>query len=132
MILVDTSIWVELLNGHLGEELDGDIAERFVTCGPVVQEVLQGLRPSAVRKFQAYFGSLPRLLDPLPERIFIQAAEIYRLGRQSGYTIRTPHDCLIAAIAIEADVPVWHRDQDFDFIARYTELKIHERLRAAN
>jgi predicted nucleic acid-binding protein len=32
-------------------------------------------------------------------------------------------NCLIAAIAIENRVPVWHRDRDFTAIARYTTLE---------
>jgi predicted nucleic acid-binding protein len=32
-------------------------------------------------------------------------------------------DCLIAAIAIDRDVPVWHRDRDFQAIAQYTALE---------
>jgi predicted nucleic acid-binding protein len=40
------------------------------------------------------------LSDPVPEAVFLQAAEIYRQGRQKGYTIRSSTDCLIAAIAI--------------------------------
>jgi predicted nucleic acid-binding protein len=33
---------------------------------------------------------------------------------------------LIAAIAIENRVPVWHRDRDFNAIARYTALEVFE------
>ena len=33
-------------------------------------------------------------------------------------------DCLIAAVAIGAGVPVLHRDDDFDVLARHTELDI--------
>jgi predicted nucleic acid-binding protein len=33
-------------------------------------------------------------------------------------------DCLIAAIAIENGVPIWHRDRDFGAIARYTGLRV--------
>ena len=36
-----------------------------------------------------------------------------------GITIRSPLDCLIAAIAIESKVPAWHRERDFNGIARY-------------
>jgi predicted nucleic acid-binding protein len=39
-------------------------------------------------------------------------------------TIRSSIDCLIAAIAIENRVPVWHRDRDFSAIATYTALEI--------
>jgi predicted nucleic acid-binding protein len=32
-------------------------------------------------------------------------------------------DCLIAAIAIDRKIPVWHRDRDFTAIAQYTDLE---------
>jgi predicted nucleic acid-binding protein len=121
MILVDTSIWTELLNGRLAEV---DPLE-FVTCGPVAQEVLQGLRDSAdARRFREAFEALECLADPLPRRVFGAAAEIYRSGRRRGVAIRSSVDCLVAAIAIEYEVPVWHRDRDFDAIAGYTELRV--------
>ena len=127
MILVDTSVWIELLNHRLGEALSADDLLRFVTCGPVVQEVLQGLREgSAGRAFREAFLALPVLSDPLPRSVFIAAAEIYRLGRRKGYAIRSSVDCLIAAVAIENGVPVWHRDRDFAAIARYTGLETVE------
>lgn len=31
---------------------------------------------------------------------------------------------VIAAIAIDHDIPVWHRDRDFASIARYTALEV--------
>ena len=121
MILVDTSIWIELLNGRMPPV---DPLE-FVTCGPVTQEVLQGLRENAdARRFGEAFEAMECLGDPLPRRIFSAAAEIYRSGRRRGITIRSSVDCLIAAIAIEYEIPVWHRDRDFDAIAGYTELRI--------
>ena len=126
MILVDTSIWIELLNGRLGSSLREEDLFNFATCGPVVQEVLQGLRdhPAAVA-FREAFLALPVLGDPLPLDSFRAAAEIYRQGRSKGYTIRSSVDCLIAAIAIEYETPVWHKDRDFDTLSRFTTLRIH-------
>jgi predicted nucleic acid-binding protein len=51
------------------------------------------------------------------------AAEIYRLCRRAGETIRSLNDCLIAAIAIRNRVPVLHNDDDYDAIARHIELE---------
>ena len=52
------------------------------------------------------------------------AAALYRLCRQEGETVRKLIDCLIGAVAIGADVPVLHNDDDFDVLARHTDLKI--------
>jgi hypothetical protein len=124
MTLVDTSVWIELLNGSLGSRVTEAELLNFVTCGPVLQEVLQGLRDdSASEALGEGLLALPVLSDPLPIALFLSAAEIYRLGRGKGYTIRSSTDCLIAAIAIENGVPVWHKDRDFEAIARYTSLR---------
>lgn len=122
MILLDTSIWIELLNGKL--QVSEDDLLRFVTCGPVVQEVLQGIRrgPSA-DAFREAFLALPCVGDPLPLTMFQTAAEIFSLGRRKGRTVRSSVDCLIAAVAIENRLQVWHRDRDFEILAEFTALE---------
>jgi len=123
MILVDTSIWIELLAGKPWPASRREDLSRFVTCGPIVQEVLQGLRPGPRSDaFQAALLAMPVLSDPIPLDLFVSAAEIYAQGRRRGVTIRSSVDCLIAAIAIEYRIPVWHRDRDFDAIAKFTTL----------
>lgn len=117
------------MNRRLGMRLAGDLLFQFVTCGQIVQEVVQGLREvPASDSFRDSLLAIPRLSDPLPCSLFLQAADIYRRGRQKGYTIRSSADCLIAAIAIENKVPVWHQDRDFDIIARYTGLHASQHL----
>lgn len=123
MILVDTSIWIDLLNRHSAKPVSSEDLLRFVTCGPIVQEVLQGIREgTAAAPFREAFLAIPRVSDPLSIDTYLQAVDIYRQGRRKGYTIRSSTDCLIAAIAIENRVPVWHRDRDFAAIAKYTGL----------
>jgi predicted nucleic acid-binding protein len=126
MILVDTSMWIKLLGGTTKLTSDDDLTH-FVTCGPVVQEVTQGLREGRDSDaFRSAFLALQCLSDPLPLNIFLEAAELYRYGRSRGYTIRSSIDCLIAAVAIENQVPVSHCDRDFSNIAKYTRLSIFQ------
>lgn len=131
MILVDTSVWIELLNRRPVHGVPEQELSNFATCGPIVQEVLQGLRDDpASEAFRAGLLAVPVLGDPLPLTTFLAAARIYHLGRAKGYTIRSSVDCLIAAIAIENGVAVWHQDRDYETIARYTSLRTrrwHER-----
>jgi predicted nucleic acid-binding protein len=124
MILVDTSVWIELLVGKRLPDFQEEDLLKLVTCAPIVQEVLQGLRPGPESNaFQTASIAIPVLSDPIPLRLFVSAAEIYRQARRRGITIRSSVACLIAAIAIDHNVPVWHRDRDFDAIARYTTLE---------
>ena len=125
MILVDTSVWIGLLNGPFRRGISEDDLAGFVTCGPIAQEVFQGLRPVAASLlFREAFLSLTRIGEPLAISTFLAAADIYAEGRRRGLTIRSGTDCLIAAIAIENQVPVWHHDRDFTAIARYTRLRV--------
>lgn len=126
MILVDTSVWIELLNRPQASRLSDEQLLSFATCGPVIQEVLQGLRQVPwSRQFREDFLALTLLSDPISVETFVAAAELYREGRRKGYTIRSSTDCLIAAIAIENSIPVWHKDRDFDTIAGFTTLQCY-------
>jgi predicted nucleic acid-binding protein len=124
MILVDTSVWIEMLAGRRGYDMRQEDLPLLATCAPVIQEIMQGLRPGAESEtFRRAFLAIPVLGDPLALSTFLSAADIYRQGRRKGFTIRSSVDCLIAAIAIEHQVPVWHRDRDFSAIARFTALE---------
>lgn len=122
MILVDTSVWIELIAGRL--HLRPEDVFRSSVCGPIVQEVLQGLKPGpASDAFREVFLALPVLSNPIGMDLFLAAADIYRQGRRRGLTIRSSVDCLIAAIAIQNSTPVWHRDRDFTATSAYTALE---------
>lgn len=123
MTLVDTSVLISILRGDI--VVDEDEYEEFFTCGPIVQEILQGLDEDPLSmQYEDFFNDVPRLSDPLPSALFVRAAEIYRQGRRRGLTIRSAMDCLIAAIALENGATIWHRDRDFDNIAQFTNLKV--------
>jgi len=124
MILVDTSVWIRMLGGKPGYDMREEGLPLLATCAPVIQEIVQGLRPGAEsEKFGRAFLAMPVLSDPLPLSTFLAAADIYRQGRRKGYTIRSSVDCLVAAIALEHKVPVWNRARDFAAIASFTALE---------
>ena len=52
-----------------------------------------------------------------------EAAALYRHCRRRGATVRALTDCIIAAVAIRAGVPLLHADQDFEQIARHCPLR---------
>lgn len=121
-ILVDTSVWIEWLNGR--NKPTEDLLESIVVCGPIVQEVLQGLNSSLPAKsFKESFLQFPVVADPMHISIFKEAANLYRRGKEKGYTIRSSADCLIAAIAIDLAIPVVHKDRDFSNISKFSALE---------
>ena len=124
MILVDTSVWIDFLARRARSNKAKTKITDFATCPPVVQEILQGFTDqSSYTSFEDRLLAFPCLSEPVPLELYVKAAAIYREGRRRGYTIRSAVDCLVAAIAIEHGVPVWHRDRDFSAIARYTPLR---------
>ncbi len=121
MVLVDTSVWIEVFRKPARFELDTD---EVVTCLPVIQEVLQGFRDE--RAFALARGALlsfPVVESPLKAAVVLEAANLYRLARRAGLTVRSGVDCLIAACAIRNGLQVLHRDRDFDLIARISSLE---------
>jgi predicted nucleic acid-binding protein len=59
-------------------------------------------------------------------QILLKAADMYRGLRRRGITIRNSVDCMIAAVAIEHDLPLLHNDRDFDPMKTHCGLKVVE------
>jgi len=120
-VLVDTSAWVDFLNGHPSKEcaaLASLIAseEEMCTCGVIVSEVFQGLKRDKGRKdLEGLFRKLV-FLEPSGVEPYLRAAEIYRNLRRLGHTVRSTIDCLIAVVAEEGGCHVLARDRDLSTI----------------
>ena len=133
MVLVDTSVWIEVFRkkGPLRLESFVDL-EDVVTCLPVVQEVLQGFRDeTAFRTAHEAMLAFPILEAPLSLTVFEEGVRLYRSARRSGLTVRSGVDCLIAACALRNGVEVLHRDRDFDILSRVSALKSRNAARRA-
>lgn len=125
MILVDTSVWIELFrkNSRLRPSDVFDFDE-VVTCLPVIQEVLQGFKDEEpFRRAKDAMWSLPCVEAPLGRELVDQAVDLYRLARRRGLTVRSSVDCLIAACAIKHNLVVLHRDRDFAALSRISGLQ---------
>lgn len=131
MTLADTSAWVEFLRAT-GTAVHHRMRDLLVSGEPlhttdvVVMELLAGGRD------EEHAVQLRRLLarcrfEPVAGLgDFEAAAELYRRCRQGGSTIRSLTDCLIAAVALRADLPVLHADRDFDALARHAGVRVAE------
>ncbi len=124
MILVDTSIWIEIFRTKGSLRIEGVLEfEEIVTCLPVIQEVLRGFREErAYRTARDAMTALPIVESPMEESLFIEAAGLYRAARRQGLTVRSSVDCLIAACALRHDMPVLHKDRDYDLLGRISPL----------
>ena len=129
MLLADTSAWVEFLKGTGSSQalrMREALAEQeVVVIDPVLLEVMAGARRDNVARTQRLLEA--QHLEPMAPRLdWLDGATVYRELRQRGVTVRSSMDALIAAVAIRLDVPVLHRDRDFEAIAGHTPLRVVE------
>ncbi len=125
MVLVDTSVWIEVFRKPARLRLEDVVDfDDVVTCLPIVQEVLQGFSSDvAFRGAREAMLALPCVESPLGQRVYLEAAELYRRARRAGVTVRSGVDCVIAACAIRHGLTVLHDDRDFPALARVSELQ---------
>lgn len=130
MIVVDTSVWIDVLNERNSpqaircvELIEG--GEPIALTDVVFTEILQGFRSEReARLVEAHLKVFPVLrLDGLDD--FALAAELYRRARRAGVTIRKTLDCLIAAPCVRTGAPILHADADFDRLAECTPLRLY-------
>jgi predicted nucleic acid-binding protein len=128
VILVDTSVWIDFFAGR--DLPDVARLEQFIhdsqdltLCGIILTEILQGIPDDTIhRRVRRYLG--PLLMLPMPETVFVQAADIYRKLRKAGITIRKTNDCIIAPTALEHHCQLLHNDKDFSPIAQHFPLEV--------
>jgi predicted nucleic acid-binding protein len=127
-VIADTSAWVEFTRNtrspvHLrlmGQIMDGG---RLVVPEPVLMELLAG--PSKEAEAVRVKRMLTRF-EVQPCEPFIDteaAAGIQRACARNGERVRSIVDCMVAAVALRLDLPVLHRDRDFEVMARHVGLR---------
>ncbi len=130
MILVDTSVLINYLkNIDSGVTIEfGRVLAHKIPFGInnfIYQELLQGCRS------EKDFKLLKKYLDTQTFYEFqkgreshAEAAKMYFTLRKQGITIRSTIDCLIAQMAIENDIYLFHNDKDITRIAQHFPLRI--------
>lgn len=128
MTLVDTRVWIDFFSGrdlpHVAilEQFVND-NEDLALCGIVLTEIMQGIADDTTRRrVQRYLD--PLVMLPMPQSVFIRAADIYRKLRKQGITIRKTNDCIIAATALEYRCQLLHNDRGFFPIENHFPLKL--------
>lgn len=121
MVIVDTSVWIDFLEGRETkqvqklEELLSEETDIFIT-GIIFQEILTGIKAKKEReKVRAELEHFVLVNPSLGTHI--QAAEIFDGCKKKGFTIRSTIDCLIAAVALEYGLTVLENDKDYSFIS---------------
>ncbi|HEX2256128.1 MAG TPA: PIN domain nuclease [Afifellaceae bacterium] len=126
MIVVDSSVWIDFLNGrdqpHV-QRLRASLGATEIIVGDLMLcEVLQGL---ASEREAAEVEALMRRFEIVPmagEAIAVAAARNFRAMRARGVTVRKTIDLLIGTWCIVNRVPLLHNDRDFAPMARHLGL----------
>ena len=126
MIVVDSSVWIDFLNGRNAphvRRLRAILGTDEVIVGDLMLcEILQGLGSErAAQEIEA----LLRRFEIVPmagEAIAVAAARNFRSLRGRGITVRKTIDLLIGTWCIENRRPLLHNDSDFHPMARYLGL----------
>jgi predicted nucleic acid-binding protein len=128
VILVDTSVWIEVLRGRENTatgRLRSEIAQdpgTVATTEPIAMELLAGATDAnGLDQITTLIASMP-LLTLDSGRDFSDAAALFRATRSAGLTVRSLMDCLIAAIALRHGATLWHRDADYAAIGAIAPL----------
>ena len=129
MILVDTSVWIDFFRGansahcralHKLIEDEEDIAITEI----ILTEILQGIKSDKIfRTVMNYLIEFP-IYKPKGTETYLAAARIFRDCRKGGKTVRKTVDCIIAAICLENNLILLHKDSDFDLIGACSKLEL--------
>lgn len=129
MIVVDTSVWIDVLNDAPAPQAQRCVeliesGQPIALTDVILTEVLQGLRSDReAAVVERHLRAFPILrLEDLDD--FVLAARLYRMARRTGVIIRKTLDCLIAAPCVRTGAPLLHADEDFDRLATCTPLRI--------
>ena len=119
MYLVDTSVWVDYIQGRdtpavklLDELLLNPLAVNL--NDQIYLEILQGAR--SVESFDTlkrYFSGQLFSSFENSRGSHEKAAQIYFECRRKGITVRSSLDCLIAQCALENELILLHQDRDY-------------------
>ena len=128
MVVVDTTVWVDHLNGvgtPATDWLDEQTPQqRLALLDLMVCEILQGLPTDReasrvlrhLRRFEIFeTGGVVLAAD---------AARNYRLLRADGRTARKTIDCLIATFCLRERHSLLHCDRDFDVFEQLLDLPV--------
>jgi predicted nucleic acid-binding protein len=128
VIIPETSVWVDYLNGAVSastERLDHEFNNGSIaTLDLILCEVLQGFRNDLeYEKVRRQFETV-EVLETGGKAFAISAALNYRYLRKRGITIRKTIDCLIATYCIENGHILLHKDRDFDPFEKHLGLRV--------
>ena len=129
-IIVDTSVWSLALRRRSAiKNKEAIILERLIEDGEeiyllgiILQELLQGIRKKEIfDSLNSHLNYFP-IIEPTRED-YVGAAQLKNTLMKKGIQVSTV-DALIAHVAIAYDCLLFTTDRDFQYIEKYTKLKL--------
>ncbi len=129
-IIVDTSVWsLALRRRSVIKNKEALVLESLIESGEeiyllgiILQELLQGIRKKETfDSLNIYLNYFP-LIEPTRED-YVGAAQLKNTFMKKGIQVSTI-DALIAHVAIAYDCLLFTTDRDFQYIEKYTKLKL--------
>ncbi len=132
MVLVDTSVWISLLNNENNRSVE---KFKFILANGIVfglnhliyLELLNGSKSiDKYYRMKEYLDAMKFFDLKFGRESYAKASLLYLNCRKSGITVRSTIDILIAQTAIENDLYLLHNDRDFEFVGQVVkELKFY-------
>ena len=128
MVIVDTTVWVDYLNGAATPEvewLDREAErQRLGLLDLCICEIVQGL--STDQEAARVLRHLRRfaIFETGGVELAVAAAHNYRLLRPHGRTVRKTIDCVIASFCLREGHSLLHSDRDFDAFETRLGLRV--------
>lgn len=126
LIVADTSVWIDLLKDvptPQAAALENAInLDRVLLPDLILVEILKGLRSHKQAR------EIEKMLEPFDivilggRELAATAAKNFRKLRKSGVTLRGTIDLMIGTWCIENEVPLLHKDRDFEAMEKHLGL----------
>ena len=128
MVIVDTTVWIDYLQGAQNAEtdwLDTELnRQRLGLTNIILCEVLQGVRDDVIAKQVETALTKCEVFDMGGVALAREAARNYRTLRSHGHTVRKTIDCLIATFCLRGEHSLLHRDRDFEPFEKFLGLSV--------
>jgi predicted nucleic acid-binding protein len=128
MIIIDTTVWIDYLNGAQTWQtdwLDAEITrQRLGLTDLILCEILQGVKDEGqaaetLRELLKF-----EIMSMGGMELATASAQNYRALRARGRTVRKTIDCLIATFCIQNGHTLLHNDRDFDAFEENLGLRV--------
>ena len=128
MVIIDTTVWIDYLQGIVSKEtawFESELKrQRFGLTDLILCEILQGVPDENIARQVLRELSLFQIYDSGGEDMAVAAARNFRLLRQRGRTVRKTIDGLIATFCLRQGFSLLHVNRDYNHFETVLGLSV--------